>query len=221
MAQASDYTALITSQHADAPKFVAMVGVVAQCFANLQNLLATIPGLYDLDAAVGAQLDAVGLWVGVSRQLSVPVSGVYFSLDTAGVGFDQGNWQGPYDPTAGLASLDDGTYRLLLRAKIGANHWDGTLGVSAAILSQIFAGTSTYAFVQDNGNMSITLGVSGQIPSALFLALLATGSVAIRPEGVLLSSTFVTSSTSTPLFGFDVENGYVSGFDVGAWGTPH
>ncbi|WZB61444.1 DUF2612 domain-containing protein [Achromobacter xylosoxidans] len=26
--------------------------------------------------------------------------------------------------------LDDDTYRLLLRAKIGANHWDGTLETS-------------------------------------------------------------------------------------------
>ena len=143
MAQLTDYTDLVTSEHSDKPRFMATLSAVAQCFVDLQNGLIDIPDEFDLDNAVGVQLDAVGLWVGISRKVNTPLAGVYFSFDTAGLGFDQGVWQGPFDPTTGVTSLDDDTYRLLLRAKIGANHWDGTLGTSAAILNAIFGGSAS------------------------------------------------------------------------------
>ncbi len=218
MADVSKYTGLITSQHANKPNFMAMVAGVAQPFVDIQNVLASIPSSYDLDNAVGAQLDVVGEWVGISRKISTPLA-VYFSFDTAGLGLDQGSWQGPYDPNTGLVSLDDDTYRLLIRAKIGANNWDGTLGSSAAILNSIFSG-GTYVFIQDNGDMTITFGVSGQTPSAVFMALLAGGYIPLKPETVHVTAYLVSSVSGTPLFGFDVENQYISGFDVGSWGVP-
>lgn len=218
MADVSNYTSLITPEHASAPKFMAMVAAVAQCFVDQQDLLLSVPGEFDLDNAAGVQLDAVGLWVGIKRQVSTPLSGVYFSLDVAGLGFDQGVWQGPFDPSTGITSLDDDTYRLLIRAKIGANRWDGTLDSSAQILASIF-GSGTQIFIQDNGDMSITIGIAGTPPSVLFLALLKGGYIPIKPEAVLVNFYLVTSQAGSPIFGFDVENQYVSGFDVGAWGT--
>lgn len=142
MTDTSKYTGLITSQHANKPKFMAMVAGVSQPFVDLLSVLASIPASYDLDNAIGDQLDVVGEWVGISRNISTPLA-VYFSLDTSGLGFDQGSWQGPYDPSTGLISLDDDTYRLLIRAKIGANSWDGTLGTSAAILNSIFGSSES------------------------------------------------------------------------------
>ncbi|WP_250538825.1 MULTISPECIES: DUF2612 domain-containing protein [unclassified Caballeronia] len=218
MADVTDYTGLVTSEHADKPNFMAMVGGVAQAFVDIQNQLAATPSSFDLDSAVGVQLDAVGLWVGVTRTVNTPLTGVYFSLDTSGLGFDQGVWQGPFDPTTGVVSLDDETYRLLIRAKIGANSWDGTLGTSAAILNSIFD-SSTYVFLQDNGDMSITYGIAGEVPSAIFLALLRGGYIPLKPEAVHIDGYFVTSNPGGPLFGFDVENNLISGFDVGAWGV--
>ena len=139
MADLTDYTGLITSEHNQRPKFMAVVEALTKPMVALQNLLGGMPDVFDLDKAVGVQLDAVGLWVGIARRVATPLTGVYFSLDTAGVGFDQGNWKGPFDPDTGLTLLDDDTYRLVLRAKIGANHWDGTLGSTAAILNSIFS----------------------------------------------------------------------------------
>ncbi len=143
MSQASDYTALITTEHADKPKFMAMMGIVAQCFADQINVMQSIPAAFDLDSAVGVQLDTVGLWAGITRQIKTPLN-VYFSLDTTGLGFDQGSWQGPFDPSTGLVTLDDDTYRTLIRAKIAANNWDGTLAGSAAILAILFPPNITY-----------------------------------------------------------------------------
>lgn len=257
MAEISDYTGLVTSEHADKPKFIATLSALAQCFVDLQNLTLGIPDQFDLDRAVGVQLDAVGLWVGITRNVNAPLAGVYFSLDADGLGFDQGVWKGPFDPDSGVVSLDDDTFRLLIRAKIGANHWDGTLGTSAAILNSIFGSTDegltapavelsdgsqvmvfdsstsslvgvssqpdqaaagqTFVFIVDNGDMSIDYGIAGARPSSIFLALLRGGYIPLKPEAVHINGYFVPSTGDTPLFGFDVENNLISGFDVGSW----
>lgn len=57
-------------------------------------------------------------------------------------------------------------------------------------------------------------------PSAVFLALLAGGYIPLKPEGVRVNYTIVTSVEGAPIFGFDVQNDLIAGFDVGAWGTP-
>jgi len=219
MADITDYTKLITSEHNQRPKFMAVVKALAQPMVYLQNLLASMPGKFDLDSAIDAQLDDVGRWVGISRNVPIPLTDVYFSFDTEGLGFDQGSWKGPFDPDTGLTRLDNDTYRLVIRAKIGANHWDGTLESSRAILDSIFGG-GTFVFIQDNQDMSMTIGIAGVIPSAVFLALLANGIIPLKPEGVRVNYTIVTTIDGSPIFGFDVENDLVAGFDVGAWGKP-
>lgn len=45
---------------------------------------------FDIDTAAGVQLDVVGEWVGRSRRVATPVTGIYFSWDTERVGWDQG-----------------------------------------------------------------------------------------------------------------------------------
>ncbi|KVT68933.1 DUF2612 domain-containing protein [Burkholderia ubonensis] len=219
MPDLNDYTSLITSEHRDKPRFAATVGALVQPLVDQMNLLASMPRKFDLDVAVGDQLDAVGLWVGVSRRIRTPLTGIYFSFDIDGLGFDQGIWKGPFDPDTGLTVLDDDTYRLVIRAKIGANHWDGTLEQSAAILNSIF-GANTHVFIEDHQDMSMTIGISGKVPSAVFLALLAGGYIPLKPEGVRVNYTIVTTVDGAPLFGFDMNNQFVAGFDVGVWGRP-
>ncbi|RQZ76381.1 DUF2612 domain-containing protein [Burkholderia glumae] len=219
MAHLTDYTGLITSEHQPRPNFMAVVTALVSPLVDAVNVLDGMPALFDLDAAIGDQLDVVGLWVGVSRNIQIPLTGVYFSLDVAGLGFDQGTWKGPFDPDTGLTMLDDATYRLVIRAKIGANHWDGTLGQSAAILDSIFD-ADTSVFIEDHQDMSMTIGISGKVPSAVFLALLSGGYIPLKPEGVLVDYTIVTTVNGASLFGFDMTGPFVSGFDAGAWGTP-
>ncbi|SPD47492.1 protein of unknown function [Cupriavidus neocaledonicus] len=80
--------------------------------------------------------------------------------------------------------------------------------------------SGTYVFIQDNQDMSMTIGVAGKVPSAVFLALLEGGYIPLKPEGVRVNYVIVTSVDGVPMFGFDVANQYVMGFDAGAWGTP-
>lgn len=219
MADLPDYLALITTEHSGKPKYMAMLQGVLAPVVDALNASAELPAAFDLDQAIGAQLDVVGLWVGIGRHVSTPLVGVYFSLDTVGVGFDQGVWKGPFDPDSGVVELDDETYRILIRAKIGANHWDGTLGGSKAILDLVF-NSGTHVFIQDNQDMSMTIGVSGEMPSAISLALLTGGYIPIKPEGVQVDY-YIVTSVDGPLFGFDVSNEYISGFDQGSWGTVY
>ncbi|MDE2403039.1 MAG: DUF2612 domain-containing protein [Burkholderiales bacterium] len=212
----SQYTDLITSEHRLAAKFVAMVDAVTSAFSSAADTASAMSGAFDLDGAVGAQLDVLGQWVGISRYASVTITGVYFSFDTPGLGFDQGMIKGPYDPSEGLSKMDDGTYRAMIRAKIGANHWDGTLPSYQSIMAQVFAGTGTTCFAQDNQDMSMTVYFTGSDPGALLSGLIKSGAIPIKCAGVRITGYYKPSVTGGRLFGFDVSNTLIGGFDQGA-----
>ncbi len=215
----SEYTDRITPEHADKPKFVSLVDGITMDVSAIRDLELSLVESCGLDIAQGAQLDVIGQWVGISRNVKTPIVGVYFSFDTAGLGFDQGVWKGPFDPDTGLTILPDDTYRILIKAKIGANRWDGSMAGWKAIIDQIFP-PETNIFVQDNGDMTMTVVVAGVIPSALFLALLTGGYLPLKPEAIGVAYYLVTSTPGAPVFGFDTENEFISGFDVGSWAIP-
>ena len=218
MSTTDDYVALITNEHRDKQNFVATMRALTQGPSDVQNLLAALNLKFDLDQAIGVQLDQVGVWAGITRQVAVPLTGVYFAFDTVGVGFDQGSWQGPFDPSVGLVNLDDANYRVVIKAKVAANHWDGTLPDFLKIMALVFAGTPTLIFATDNQDMSMTVGLAGHLPSAVLISLLHGGYLVPKPEGVRLNY-ISTSLDGSPIFGFDLNNGYIAGFDQGAWGV--
>ncbi len=256
MASVDDYLALITSYHRGKPKFSATIAALVQPFVDGQNFLASLPHAFDIDYSIGVQEDADGAWVGISRNIPVPIPNVWFSFDDDKRGFDQGVWRGPYDSDTGITVLDDETYRTLIRAKIAANIWDGTVenasdafniifpqpssdpitllglnddgsysvltGLMSSGLRAVLTGlpnlSGTLLFVLDNGDMTMTVGISGEIPSLLFLAILEQGLLPIKPAAVRINYA-ITSVDKTPVFGFDVQNEYIAGFDTGSWGV--
>lgn len=220
MTNVARYTDLITSEHEDKPKFLATLVALVTGAADITNMISTMPALYDLDVAAGVQEDTVGLWVGKSRQLVEPLAGVYFSFDTVGLGFDEGTLMGPFDPVDGLVSLPDDAYRTLLRATIAANNWDGTIPMAYSAWDVLFGTSSFILIIQDNGNMSMTVGFLGDPPDAVTTRLIETGQLlSLRPAGVLIDAYVIPSIPDTPLFGFDVEDSAISGFDVGSIAT--
>lgn len=213
-----DYISLITSEHRSKPKFSAMVKAVTDTFGGTYDFLEALPQQFDIDTAVGTQLDIIGLWVGLSRKIKTPLQ-VYFSFDVDGLGFDQGNIQGPFDPDTGLVSMDDETYRVMLKARIGANTWNGTTPVLIDIYALVFDGTNTAVFIVDNQDMSVDFYAAGAEPSALMIELLKGGYFPLKPSGVRINNYTKSSVIGAPTFGFDIENEYISGFDVGAIGV--
>jgi hypothetical protein len=214
-AAVDDYLGLITSEHSDKPLFSASVAASVQPMVDVLNLLQSLPTFFDLDAASGAQLDAIGLWVGVSRYFTAPLVGVYFTLGSEGAGFGLGYWKGRFDPSVGLERLDDTHYLILLRSKIAANHWDGTSAQAHDILQTLLS--SNYVYVQDNQDMTMTFGITGPTLNAVLKALLTGGYLSLKPAGVGIKGYLTASLADSAMFGFGPEGQSIAGFGHGAW----
>ena len=208
------YADLITSQHRDKPKFRALVELLTQHFADCQVIAQSIPRVFDIDTAVGVQLDVVGQWAGVSRLVPVPIDGVYFTFDI-GPGFDVGLMKSEYDSGDGLTSLPDDYYRQVIKAKITANHWDGSLQGMEAIVGMIFQGDGYNVSVIDNQDMSVTILMLAADPNKIPLGILKSGMINIKPTGVDIKKK--KKSSNTPVFCFDIQNDNFAGFDSGCF----
>lgn len=216
MASSDDYLRLITSQHSDKPKFRAVVEALTKGLVENINLCQALPEHFNLDVAVGVQLDAVGLWVGSSRRLGVPLNNIYFSWDDSELlGWESGSWKGPFDPDSGLVSLPDEAFRKLIRAKLAANNWDGTLTGAIAVWAIAFDGDQTI-IIQDNQDMSMIVGFVGAPLSAIDRALLLGGYIPLKPAGVKINYYAFPPSTG-PLFAWDSESTTLAGWETGQW----
>ena len=217
----TQYTSLVTSQHADKADFFATVTVLVQPIADVSASVQALPTAFDLGVAVGAQLDVVGLWVGTKRQLDIALSGVYFALDTAGVGFDEGSWRQPTDPATTMYVLPDDAYRKLLRAKIAANSWDGTVTQATAIWNSVLADDGLRIVIQDNCDMTMLVGIigSGTIDTVT-RALISGGHLDLKPCGVHVNGHVIPTVVGVAFFGFDAQNSTIAGFDTGCWPEP-
>lgn len=220
MAQLSDYINRIIPEHQAKPNFIAWLSATVQAFVDLQNAYADLTFLFDLDTAQGQELDAVGLRVGATRNLRVPLTGVYFSWDTDGVGWDQGNWIGPFDDGDVMYQLQDSDFRTLIRATIAANNWNGTVENAYKVWKIVFDPLGYTLLIQDNQDMTIDIVIVGPTISAVVAALLTQGSLILVPAGVMISGYFTPSVPEAPMFGFDLENAMISGWDTGAWVEP-
>lgn len=209
-----DYLNLVTSEHRQKPNFIATLEALVKFPVYMQNLLATMIPLFDVDIAVGDQLDIIGLWAGITRNVRVPIPGVYFSWDgTADVGWDYGTWSPNLGNTA-VTVLPDDAYRTLLKTKIAANGWDGTTEGAYAIWDRVFKNFTI--LIQDNNNMSYDLAFVGGIVDSLSLALIVGGYIPLKPEGVRVADYYV-SVDSNPAFGWDVESAVIGGWDTCSW----
>lgn len=223
----SKYTDRITNYHRGKPLFVEHVDLSTRPLSDISDAMYGLISAFDIDEAIGVQLDALGEWIGRSRIVSQPISGVYFSFDTAGLGWDQGVWQGPYDPDAGYTSLSDDTYRIILKAKIAINNWDGQNDSLPSILETALEGSGLKMQIVDNQDMTISVWVFPEVDisqvSLELLAAIRQGYLTVKAAGVwagdIQTPSIETPSVGTRFFGFDMDNEYIAGFDDGAWET--
>lgn len=210
-----DYLDLITSEYRNKPKFVATTELLVSLPVQVQTLLANMIPLFDLDTPpVGDQLDIIGQWAGITRNVSIPIPNVYFTWDgDFTVGWDFGTWQ-PLNQPTNVTTLPDDAYLSLIRAKIAANQWDGTTNGAYRIWDAVFPQFTI--LIIDLQNMSYNMAFVGAIIDSLTLALITGGYIPLRPEGVQINEYFVPVDTG-PLFAWDIENTYLQGWDTGSW----
>lgn len=216
----TDYTQYITSQHADKPRFAATVALTAGAFAQIADAALNLPKAFDVDTAVGVQLDIIGLWVGIARKQAIPIAGAFFSWNTAGKGWNEANWKGPYEPDEGIVNLDDDTYRVVIKAKIGTNYWKGSYESVQEIGQSAVTPVGVQCFVLDNLDMTTTVYVLGA-PTNVLLEMIKRGLVPPKAAGIRITGYVLASQPGHPFFALSVPTTTeTAGLDFGSFGDP-
>lgn len=186
----TDYTPLITSQHRSATKFISVVGLLTGEVAKINDVAQSIASKFDVDTAVGDQLDIIAQWLGLYRRMMVP-DNVFFSFDTPALGFDQGLWKGTFVVAQHEISLTDDELRRYIKAMILASHWDGTLQNMHAILDAAMPPANTVTVV-DLQSLELQVHVAGPSLSSTMESLLRFSALqGIKPAGVKLVQYFI------------------------------
>lgn len=180
------YLDLVTPEYQDSPNFLSFLQIFLQKLDDAYNCAQAIEAAFDLDNAVGTQLDMLGQIAGATRLL-------------------------PFQPSNGAnPMLGDDDYRVLIKATIGRNMWDGRIDTLYPLWKNLYPNGSIS--IQDNQNMTMTVYLTGNF-SSIQIDMITNGLIIPRPEGVLINYALGTY----PLFGFDQDNSYISGFDKGNW----
>ena len=144
-----EYLALVPSQHADKPRFMATLRAFLEPLCAMQELATQMGNAYDVDTAVGEQLDVIGRWVGIARSAPGILDGFIFTWDdTERTGWDNGIWEGY---AAGAYELPDDLYRTQIKAKIIANRWDGSIPGAYEILENALSVPDAVRLVDNDG----------------------------------------------------------------------
>lgn len=181
------YSTLIPSAQREAPRFLATAEAIGLAFSLQQKATRGLIAAFDLEKAQGRQLDILGEWIGQIRTINAPIEDYFFTLDSESLGFDYGNWKNRYDADFGYVDLDDENYRTLLRAKIGANNWDGTVETLPAILQSIWPKGDIQIRFRDNQDMTMTVYIQGKAISTITKEIIRQGYLAIKPGGITVT----------------------------------
>ena len=179
------YLNVITSQHRLQPRFMALLTALLTPLADTRNLLEQFTALFTLDTAAGDALDKLGERVGLPRRL-------------------------PFQPASGSAVLNDDDYRLLIKARILINHWDGTLQAMRENFRLLFP--EYELSILDHQNMTLRVTVVG-LKGTLYEELIRRGYILPKPVGVRMTVNVVDEK----IFAFNLENDSFGGYDEGAW----
>lgn len=176
-----DYLNVITSEHRQQPKFIATATAYFDHVEEARRVVDSFDQHFGLEDGVGKQLDMLGESIGRTRTL-------------------------PFQPEGYSAKLDDDSYRLVLKAKILQNQWDGTIAGMGELFGSIFPNLKLE--IIDYQDMSMQVNVLG-LEDNMQLQLLNQGYVIPKPEGVRLKIVFVivVDQPVTAYFGSALQTG--------------
>ena len=181
-----DYVNLITSEHAGRVKFISWLKLLLEKMDGTVQLLEIFNSYFDIETASGVMLDVLGDIVGVKRLMN-------------------------FEPSNNLSPiLSDENFRLLIKAKIAKNQWDGTIQKIYELWSSLFK-TKTL-ILNDNQDMSVYVLVFGFI-AGIQQDLVANGYIVPKPQGVKFYYAFLQG----PVFSYGMDNEIFKGYSEGSW----
>lgn len=187
------YLNQIPSQHRSKPKFTSWLSCLIDKVEESTVILEKIDSDFDIDNAKGTQLETLGVLIGQPR----------------GVDFV---------PTDGSSAiLSDDLYRTLLKAKSVKNTWKGEVDSLPPVWETLFPGGKI--LIQDNQDMTMDVAIFGSLPSTV-RDMVENGYIVPKPQSVGINYIYYSNS-GKPLFGYDLDNEFVAGYDIGEWANTN
>lgn len=195
MSLVDETTNLLIKQYWEKPKAKAEIELKALTWERVRLFLSALDPAFDLDNAVGAQLDVLGRIVGIGRSVPAVIAKIYFGFETnpASKGFadkfDAMRESGPLFDKFSSAFTDlqlgDSDYRFFIRIKAALNRASAYIASDDYISIQdvVLAAFDGRAYVIDNLDMTLTLYVS-PVVSLDRLRLIQALNLLPKPQGV-------------------------------------
>lgn len=152
-----DYLSLITSEYYDKKNFLSYVDTTLNPINEVANLHENMNTYFAIDTAVGKQLDIVGQYLNITREL-------------------------PFQSTILPSVLTDDLFRFVIKCRVLQYRWDGTIEGILNIVESVVPGTLIQ--ITDNQDMSYLLTVVSSTFNEQIGELFLNGYVTPKPAGV-------------------------------------
>lgn len=174
----------IYSQYRDKPKALAWYAITRTIAAHIDAAAQKVRKSYDIDSAVGEQLNTIGRIVVIGREFSINSElfpGLFDLTDGAEFGDDE------FAQFAALTVEDDSLlsdelYRLVIKAKIVKNNSDATIESTLAGMNFLLPNANVLRVV-DGEDMTFSIEFYGPISDLERYALL-NAELVPKPQGV-------------------------------------
>lgn len=201
-------------QYGDKSNAVATITAITEEFELIYNNSNILDFAYDLDNAVGKQLDIIGRIVGINRKVPFAVPKNYFGFEGHSNAYPFGSkfnvvvaypFRSKFEIPYSDGQLNDNDYRFFIKAKIIKNYAtsknidSNSLSIQNAV-DYLFNGK---AYITDNYDMSMTLYIDSSYDSSK-LTYLENLDLLPRPQGVRYN-TFISYQDGIT-FGFNSFN---------------
>lgn len=185
------YLDLVTSEHSTKPKYMAWLSVLLTPLIDAIKLNEDVKKAFDLNTAIGAQLNIIGKWLEQPRQVD-------------------------FQPTDGSSSvLNDNYYRTVLKAKVVKNQWKGTISNFYSFWNVLFKGQPLQIYLVDNQDMEPVAIIWSSSVDQMMQDLIANNYIVPKPAGLGLTVRRIDSDTTFGFLGTEF-----TGFDTGTFWTP-
>ena len=152
------YLDRIESQHRGRLRFMEHTETLLEMIDGAYDVIREMPDDFNIETAVGKQLDVIGKRVGAFRKVEIPDSAYYGT------------------------ELNDEEFRAYIYSRIFRNHWDGTAETFQKVWDCTL-GKIIDAEYFDNQDMTVTISISGSI-SNIILAMILAGEIIPKPACV-------------------------------------
>jgi len=197
----------IYAQYRTKPKAVAWYNITRNLAEQLSDAAQAVRVMYEIDTAVGAQLDILGRIVVIPRNFIQPVD--IIPTQFAASGNDPGEFGDRSDMFGPLSSdsnaqMSDDLYRLVIKSKIIKNNSDAT--IESILFGMNFLLPNAQVLrITDAEDMSFTIEFYGNISEveryALLNAQLVPKPQGVRFRGFLEGFDYVQAGDDTEQFG--------------------